>query len=69
MIGGEFMRRNWQEIRLPDHEAATVQLGLKIDERLYNLLDSASKKYGWGGKRRIIEDALVKVFAETDFEN
>jgi hypothetical protein len=62
------IKSNWQDIRIPNHASQKMMLGSDIDVEVYERFQKASKKFGWGGKRRLLEAAIVKILDETDFE-
>jgi hypothetical protein len=58
----------WHSIRIPNHYSEQVIFGSKIDKDIHDRFQNASKRFGWGGKRRLLEAAIVKILDEVDFE-
>lgn len=65
----EIIKPNWQTIRIPNHKANKVFMGSEIDAEVMNRFQEASRLFGWGGKRRLLEAAIVKILDEIDFNN
>lgn len=61
------MKLNWQDVRIPNHDVETIMMGSHIEKELHAQFMEATKKYGWGGKRRLLEAAIHKILTETDF--
>lgn len=60
-------KASWHSIRIPDHNCDQVVFGSKIDKKIHDRFQLASERYGWGGKRRLLEAAIIKFLDETDF--
>ncbi len=61
-------KSSWHSIPVPNHNSEQIVFGSKIDKVIFERFQSASKRFGWGGKRRLLEAAIVKLLDETDFE-
>jgi hypothetical protein len=62
------MKTHWHDVRIPEHKAEKCYFGVEVDKRIFDEFMLASKKYGWGGKRRLAEAALLDLLRNTNFE-